>query len=116
MSDRLSNGTGQANESRSWSAIPMDEASETAGARSVAAHKDAMKLMDTAARTSVGPAGVTERQVGLQSADQTPAGGAEQSVAQVMLRVRSAVNRTFPPKGSFARNRGRGPNRKRFEG
>ena len=94
----------------------MNEARKTAGARPVAAYRDAMKLTDTASQTSVGPAGVSERQVGRQSADQTPAGGAEQSGAQVMLRIQSAVNMAFSPKGSFARNRGRGPNRKRFEG
>ena len=103
MSDRLSIGAWQANESRSWSSVSMNEARKTAGARPVAAHRDAMKLTDTASQTSVNPAGASERQVGRQSADQTPAGGGGKNGAQVTLRIRSVVAMAFSPKGSFAR-------------
>ena len=82
----------------------MDEARETAGARPVAAYRDAMKLTDTASQISVGPAGVVERRVGFQPADQTPAGGGGKSGAQVTLRIRSVVGMTFSPKGSLVRD------------
>ena len=118
MRDRLSNGAWQANASRSWSAISMNGARTTAGARPVAASRDAMQRADTASHlsdvalsdseeakseTAVNPAGVSERQVGRQSADQTPAGGGRQSGAQVTLRIRRVVAMPFSPKGSFAR-------------
>ena len=104
MIDRLSNGTWQANETRSRSLVSVDETRESAGTRSMAAHKDAMQLMDAASQTSVGPAGVVERRVGFQPADQTPAGGGGKSGAQVTLRIRSVVGMTFSPKGSLVRD------------
>ena len=96
----------------------MNGARTTAGARPVAAYRDAMQRTDTASHlsdvalsdseeakseTAVNPAGVSERQVGRQSADQTPAGGGRQSGAQVTLRIRRVVAMPFSPKGSFAR-------------
>ena len=114
MSDRLSIGAGRTNASGSRSAGFAGRARENAGAGSAAACKDAMRLMDTASllsgvalqakpETSVGPAGVPERQVGRHPADQTPAGRGGKSGAQVMLRVRSAVRIAFPPEGSLVR-------------
>ena len=79
MSDRLSDGTWWANESYSRRAVAVDAASETAGVSLAATHKGAMRLTDTAAQTSGGPAGVPERQVGFQPTVQTPAGAARRS-------------------------------------
>jgi hypothetical protein len=65
--------------------------------------REAMRLTDTAVQTSVGPAGVAERRVGRQPADQTPAGGGGKNAAQVMLRLRSVVGMAFSPEGSLLR-------------
>jgi hypothetical protein len=69
-----------------------------------ATYREAMRLTDTVAQISVGPAGVAERRVGRQPADQTPAGGGGKHAAQVMLRIRSVVGMTFSPEGSLLRN------------
>ena len=113
MFAQLSNGAGRANGPRSWNLVSMGEVRTQAGAGSVAACRDALKRMDTAAQISVGPAGVAERWIGLQSADQTPAGGGGESAAQVQLRSLSVVGMAFSPKGSFTRTTGTAAQAKR---
>ena len=97
MRDRRSNERWQTNGSRAWSSISVNEAREDAGGRSAAAHRDALKRLDAHGEVLSAPAGVSERRVGFQFADQTPAGGARRSPAgeagragRAMLTLRSA--------------------------
>ena len=110
MSDRRSKGAWRTNESGLRSTGSADGTSENAGPASAAACKDAMRPADTASHmsgvavqakpeTSVGPAGVPEKRVEFQPADQTPAGRGGKRGAQATLRIRSAVGIALPPKG-----------------